>query len=74
MEENAVFITMPAVVIGEVSNNRIRIELQNGQRTVAALSGKVRLDFTRVLPGRKVLVEYAPYNLERARIIELIEK
>ena len=74
MQEKQPFIEMPAVVVGDVSRNRIRVELENGQRIVANLSGKVRLDFTRVLPGKKVLVEFSPYDLTRARIIRVLEE
>jgi translation initiation factor IF-1 len=74
MQEKEPFIEMPATVIGEVSKHRIRVELENGQRIVAGLSGKMRLDFIRVLPGQKVLIEFSPYNLARARIIESLEE
>jgi len=74
MQEKESFIEMPATVVGDVSRNRIRVELENGQRCVAGLSGKVRLDFTRVLPGKKVLVEFSPYDLSRARIIGVLQE
>ncbi|MEM6821781.1 MAG: translation initiation factor IF-1 [Verrucomicrobiota bacterium] len=74
MQKQEPFIKMPASVVGEVSKNRIRVELENGQRLVAGISGKVRLGFTRVLPGDKVLVEFSPYDLSKARIIEMLEE
>ncbi|HRX27266.1 MAG TPA: translation initiation factor IF-1, partial [Aminivibrio sp.] len=46
-----------------------RVELDNGHRILAHVSGKIRLHFIRILPGDKVLVEISPYDLARGRII-----
>ncbi|MGF1678976.1 MAG: translation initiation factor IF-1 [Candidatus Methylacidiphilales bacterium] len=72
MQDKELLVELPATVIGEVSKHRVRVELENGQRHVAQLSGKVRLDFIRVLPGEKVLVEFSPYNLSKIRVKEII--
>ena len=45
-----------------------RVELANGHRVLAYLSGKVRMNYIRVLPGDRVLVELSPYDLARGRI------
>jgi len=45
-----------------------KVELQNGQAVLAHISGKMRMNFIRVVPGDKVLVELSPYDLKRGRI------
>ena len=59
-------------VEGKVSellpNTMFRIELPNGHRLLAHISGKMRLHFIRILPGDKVMVEISPYDLSKGRI------
>ena len=59
-------------VEGEVKealpNTTFTVELANGHSVLAYLSGKVRMNFIRVLPGDRVLVELSPYDLTRGRI------
>lgn len=50
-------------------NAMFRVELQNGHTVLAHISGKIRLNFIRILPGDRVLVELSPYDLKRGRII-----
>ena len=45
------------------------VELQNGHKLLAHISGKLRMNFIRILPGDKVTVEMSPYDLTRGRII-----
>jgi translation initiation factor IF-1 len=45
-----------------------RVELENGHRVLAHISGKMRLHFIKILPGDKVTVELSPYDLNRGRI------
>ena len=56
-------------VIEPLPNDMFRVELDNGHRILAHVSGKMRLHFIRILPGDKVLVEISPYDLARGRII-----
>ena len=49
-------------------NATFRVELANGQPVLAYISGRLRLNFIRVLPGDRVLVELSPYDLDRGRI------
>jgi len=56
-------------VIEPLPNAMFRVELDNGHRILAHVSGKMRLHFIRILPGDKVLVEISPYDLARGRII-----
>ena len=56
-------------VIEPLPNAIFRVELDNGHRILAHVSGKMRLHFIRILPGDKVLVEISPYDLARGRIV-----
>ena len=49
-------------------NASFRVELANGHEVLAYVSGKLKLNFIRVLPGDRVLVELSPYDLSRGRI------
>ena len=49
-------------------NATFRVELPNGHRVLAHISGKIRVHYIRVLPGDKVLIELSPYDLNRGRI------
>ncbi|MCK4324850.1 MAG: translation initiation factor IF-1 [Armatimonadetes bacterium] len=59
-------------VIGRVTdklpNAQFKVELENGHEVLAHLSGKMRSNYIRILPGDKVTVELSPYDLTRARI------
>jgi translation initiation factor IF-1 len=46
-----------------------RVELENGHRVLAHISGKMRMHFIKILPGDRVTVELSPYDLTRGRII-----
>ena len=56
-------------VIEPLPNAMFRVELDNGHKILAHVSGKMRLHFIRILPGDKVLVEISPYDLARGRIV-----
>ena len=58
--------------VNELLPNMVfRVELANGHRLLAHLSGELRLNFIKLLPGTKVLLEIHPYDLSRGRIVEL---
>ncbi len=61
-------IEVEGTVTESLPNASFRVELANGHRVLAYVSGKIRLNFIRVLPGDKVLVELSPYDLARGRI------
>lgn len=65
-------IQMNGTVTGPIDQAVFRVELSNGKQVPARLSGKMRLDFIRILPGTKVLVEFSPYDLSQGRIIGLV--
>ena len=49
-------------------NAMFRVELSNGHKVLAHISGKIRLHYIRILPGDRVLVELSPYDLTRGRV------
>lgn len=61
-------IEVEGTVVESLPNGMFRVELANGHKVLAHISGKIRLHFIRVLPGDKVLVELSPYDLSRGRI------
>ncbi|MFC2020521.1 translation initiation factor IF-1 [Chloroflexota bacterium] len=61
-------IEVEGVVNEALPNAMFRVELSNGHRVLAHISGKIRLHYIRILPGDRVLVELSPYDLNRGRI------
>jgi translation initiation factor IF-1 len=55
-------------VVEPLPNAMFRVELENGHRVLAHVSGKMRMNFIRILPGDRVKVELSPYDLTRGRI------
>ncbi|HEX9156846.1 MAG: translation initiation factor IF-1 [Syntrophaceae bacterium] len=55
-------------VIETLPNAMFRVELENGHRVLAHISGKMRMHFIKILPGDKVTIELSPYDLTRGRI------
>lgn len=62
-------IRVEAVVKEALPNAMFRVELPNGHKILAHVSGKMRMHFIRILPGDKVTVEMSPYDLEKGRIV-----
>ena len=56
-------------VVEKLPNTMFRVELENGHRVLATISGKLRQNFIRILPGDKVTLELSPYDLSKGRII-----
>lgn len=61
-------IEVEGTVIETLPNAMFRVELENGHEILAHISGKLRMNFIRILPGDKVTVELSPYDLSRGRI------
>lgn len=61
-------LAMDGETIEALSNARFLVELDNGQRVTASISGKMRQKYIRVLPGDRVRVEFSPYDLTQGRI------
>ncbi|MTI80759.1 MAG: translation initiation factor IF-1 [Firmicutes bacterium] len=62
-------IEVEGTVIEPLPNAMFRVELSNGHKVLAHVSGKIRMNFIRILPGDKVTVELSPYDLTRGRIV-----
>jgi translation initiation factor IF-1 len=62
-------IRLQAKVIEALPNAMFRVELDNGHRIMAHVSGKMRMHYIRILPGDTVTVELSPYDLNRGRIV-----
>ncbi|MGB3562846.1 MAG: translation initiation factor IF-1 [Thermoanaerobaculia bacterium] len=62
-------IEVEATVVEPLPNAMFRVELENGHKVLAHVSGKMRKHFIRILPGDKVKVELSPYDLSRGRIV-----
>ena len=61
-------IEVEGEVLEPLPNAMFRVELSNGHKVLAHISGKIRLHYIRILPGDRVLVELSPYDLTRGRI------
>ena len=61
-------IEIEGVVLESLPNAMFQVELQNGHKILAHISGKLRMNFIRILPGDKVTVEMSPYDLSKGRI------
>ncbi|MBE9546185.1 MAG: translation initiation factor IF-1 [Proteobacteria bacterium] len=61
-------IQVEGKVIEPLPNAMFRVELENGHRILAHISGKMRMHYIKILPGDKVTVELSPYDLTRGRI------
>ena len=61
-------IEVEGVVVESVPNTTFQVDIGNGHTILAHISGKLRMNFIRILPGDKVTVEMSPYDLTRGRI------
>lgn len=62
-------IEVEGKVLEPLPNAMFLVELSNGHKVLAHVSGKIRMNFIRILPGDRVTVELSPYDLSRGRII-----
>ena len=67
-------IEFEGTVIEALPNAMFRVEIENGHRILAYVSGKMRTHFIRILPGDKVKVELSPYDLTKGRITYRLKK
>jgi translation initiation factor IF-1 len=61
-------IQVDGVIVEALSNAMFRVQLENKHEVIAHISGKMRLNYIRILPGDKVKLEMSPYDLSKARI------
>lgn len=62
-------IEVEGTVLEPLPNAMFRVELKNGHKVLAHVSGKIRMHFIRILAGDRVMVELSPYDLTRGRIV-----
>ncbi len=61
-------IEVEGTVVEALPNTTFKVELENGHQLLAHISGKLRMNYIKILPGDKVKVELSPYDLSRGRI------
>ena len=61
-------IEVEGTVVESLPNTNFKVELENGHQILAHISGKLRMNYIKILPGDKVKVEISPYDLTRGRI------
>jgi translation initiation factor IF-1 len=62
-------IEVEGIVVEPLPNAMFKVELPNGHKILAHISGKMRMHFIKILPGDKVKVQLSPYDLNRGRIV-----
>ena len=62
-------IEVEGKVIEKLPNATFQVQLENGHTIIAHISGKLRMNFIRIIPGDKVLIEMSPYDLSKGRIV-----
>ena len=62
-------IEIEGTVVEKLPNAMFQVELENGHQVLAHISGKLRMNFIKILPGDKVTLELSPYDLTKGRII-----
>ncbi|MBL4888947.1 MAG: translation initiation factor IF-1 [Candidatus Lindowbacteria bacterium] len=62
-------IQVEGTVLEHLPNTQYRVELENGHKILAHISGKMRMNYIKILPGDKVTVELSQYDLSRGRIV-----
>ena len=62
-------IEVEGKVIEKLPNATFQVQLENGHIILAHISGKLRMNFIRIIPGDKVLIEMSPYDLSKGRIV-----
>ena len=62
-------IEVEGTVVEALPNTNFKVELENGHQVLAHISGKLRMNYIKILPGDKVKLELSPYDLNKGRII-----
>ena len=62
-------IEVEGTILEKLPNAMFQVQLENGHQVLAQISGKLRMNFIRILPGDKVTIEMSPYDLTKGRII-----
>ncbi|KKK80071.1 hypothetical protein LCGC14_2827140 [marine sediment metagenome] len=61
-------IEVEGIIVESLPNAMFRVELPNGHKVLAHISGKIRVHYIKIVPGDRVLIELSPYDLSRGRI------
>ena len=62
-------IEIEGIVVEKLPNAMFQVKLENGHQVLAHISGKLRMNYIKILPGDKVTIELSPYDLTKGRII-----
>ena len=62
-------IEIEGIVVEKLPNAMFKVKLENGHQVLAHISGKLRMNYIKILPGDKVTIELSPYDLTKGRII-----
>ena len=62
-------IEIEGTVLEKLPNAMFKVELENGHQVLAHISGKLRMNFIRIIPGDKVTIELSPYDLSKGRLV-----
>ncbi len=62
-------ITQDGTIVEALSNAMFRVELENGHQVIAHISGKMRMNYIKILPGDRIKLEMSPYDLSKGRIV-----
>ena len=66
---NQTSIEQDGTIIEALSNAMFKVELENGHQLIAHISGKMRMNYIKILPGDRVKLELSPYDLSKGRIV-----
>ncbi len=70
MSKDKDIIKLNGVIKEALPNTTFRVELENGHKILAHISGRMRVNYIRLLPGDRVTVEMSPYDLTKGRIVQ----
>ncbi|GAL84122.1 MAG: translation initiation factor IF-1 [Sporocytophaga sp.] len=62
-------IEQDGTIVEALSNAMFKVELENGHQVIAHISGKMRMNYIKILPGDKIRLEMSPYDLSKGRIV-----
>jgi len=62
-------IEQDGTIVEALSNAMFKVELENGHQVIAHISGKMRMNYIKILPGDKIRLEMSPYDLTKGRIV-----
>ena len=73
MSQNKELIKLEGEVVENLPSTTFRIKLDNGHMVLAHISGRMRVNYIRLIPGDRVLVEMSPYDLTKGRIVQRLK-